>query len=685
MPEASAALPRQRTHSFRPDIQGLRAVAVGAVVLDHLFGWPNGGFIGVDVFFVISGFLITGLLLKEYERRGTISFWTFYQRRVKRIIPAATLVLAATIGASFLLLSPSRFRETAWDALASFGFVANWRFAATGTDYFQEGLPPSPLQHYWSLSVEEQFYFVWPWAMLALLIISTAVLRVPRRHARTIAGAAIAAISITSFWWALQQSANEATIAYFSTLTRAWELGLGALIATVSTRLAIRNLAVRTALAYIGLGGIGASMFLVTPEVGFPAPWALLPVLSTGLVIFAGVGGDQPYLWPLTNRVSGYVGEISYSLYLWHWPVIILLLAVIPGGTVAFYAWALVLMVGLSVASFHLVEDPLRRAQWIVGRSRSRRRRGRLAPGWGTVGLVAIGALTVVMVVALFTKDRSLPDLPPTANPATGVDGSPASEPPCFGAAVLADGCEPTADPSAVFPAPANMSEDTGRAYECWIEEGAAVSSCTYGSGPTRVALVGDSHAAMLIPALRPQVDDLGWTLSTFVGFNCQFRDPSQSCDAMGEIVDTLAGGEYDVVLTAAYRVTASGLPSAELERVWSSLPESTTVVVIEDSPAVSEEALQCVMRVNFDPASDSCSTPRSEALSSEDSLVEAARAAGRPVVSMLDLFCVESECPAVIGNALVYRDAAGHTTGTFAETTAPFLSRRITRALTAP
>lgn len=158
--------------SFRPDLQGLRAMAVIAVVLDHLLGWPSGGFVGVDIFFVLSGFFITGLLLRELHRTGGLSFKEFYIRRARRILPAALLVLLVTVVAGYIVFPATRAKETLVDTLWAALFAANWRFERVGTDYFQEGLPPSPVQHFWSLSIEEQFYFVWPAVLLGIFVIA---------------------------------------------------------------------------------------------------------------------------------------------------------------------------------------------------------------------------------------------------------------------------------------------------------------------------------------------------------------------------------------------------------------------------------------------------------------------------------------------------------------------------------
>ena len=188
--------PKARGSRYRPDIQGLRAIAVLAVVANHLAGWPTGSFVGVDVFFVISGYLITGILVREFETRQTISFRGFYARRIKRILPAGLFVIGATVCATRVLAGIDRYHFAAKDAIAAVLFAANWHFAQTGVNYFNQSLPPSPLQHYWSLSVEEQFYFVWPWLMLGLLLIGRRLRFWRHEHTRLVAGVAIAVISV---------------------------------------------------------------------------------------------------------------------------------------------------------------------------------------------------------------------------------------------------------------------------------------------------------------------------------------------------------------------------------------------------------------------------------------------------------------------------------------------------------
>ncbi len=369
---AGSRQPDGRRGRYRPEIQGLRAIAVLAVVANHFAGWPTGSFVGVDVFFVISGYLITGILVREFEARQTISFTGFYARRIKRILPAGLFVIGATLCATRVLAGIDRYHFAAKDAIAAVLFYANWHFAHTGVNYFNQALPPSPLQHYWSLSVEEQFYFVWPWVLLGLLLIGLRLRFWRHEHARLVAGIAIAVISAVSLAWAFSETASNPTAAYFSTFVRAWELGLGALVAIAAAPIARLDPRLRRVIALAGLVGVLVSLFVVPSSSGFPAPWALLPTVSTAAVLGAAAGLSGRSLLALTNPVSQYLGEISYSLYLWHFPVVVLIVTVLPQYSVAYWLVGLGLIFGLSVASFHLLENPARRGTWF------RRRPGRL-------------------------------------------------------------------------------------------------------------------------------------------------------------------------------------------------------------------------------------------------------------------------------------------------------------------
>jgi len=337
-------------------------VAVLSVFANHLWHWPAGGFVGVDVFFVISGFLITGNLLRNADATGRLSFGQFYWNRLRRIVPAATVVLVLTCLLSTLVFLPFRSHQIVIDALWAAFFGANWHFLSVGTDYFQAAAATvSPIQHYWSLSIEEQFYFVWP---ALIFVIGVVIVRKNWSHARrsTIAGAVMAAILTMSLMWALHEAVESPLAAYFNTFARIWELSAGALLATAVGFLAKLPRNLKPILSWAGLIIIGLSLVFVSESMPyFPATGALPPVIGAALVIAAGVGQEPEYQAFLRSPVSGYIGDISYSLYLVHWPVIVLLGATMDVGG-SFYVAAVALSFSLSIASYHLVENPLRRA-----------------------------------------------------------------------------------------------------------------------------------------------------------------------------------------------------------------------------------------------------------------------------------------------------------------------------------
>ncbi|WP_231735123.1 acyltransferase family protein [Microbacterium hominis] len=352
---------------LRRDIQGLRALAVLAVIGAHAAGWPRGGFAGVDVFFVISGFLITGMLLREQRATGRIRLARFYGRRARRLLPAALVTVGAVIGAAFALFGRARAEQVLWDGVSALLLVSNWRFTQQGTDYFHAGDAVSPLQNFWSLSVEEQFYLVWPGLLIVSLLFVPAVARRGRAVATVVAAWAVVVIA-ASFGWALLQGASAPTAAYFSTATRAWEFALGALLAAGVPVLRRIPAAAAALLAWIGVAGVVASLLLIDPAtVGFPGPWAAAPTAATVLALAGGVAASPRALFPWTNPLAVVVGNASYSLYLWHFPVVVFAAALLPASPWSLpLTLAIVAVVGF--ASYAIVEQPLRYAPFLGGR-----------------------------------------------------------------------------------------------------------------------------------------------------------------------------------------------------------------------------------------------------------------------------------------------------------------------------
>jgi peptidoglycan/LPS O-acetylase OafA/YrhL len=301
---------------YRGDIEGMRAVAVLLVVIGHAsIGWLAGGYVGVDVFFVISGFLITSLLTKELASTGNISIRHFYARRALRLLPASTLVLLATLIAAWSWLSPLRFTDTVRDIVASAFYVINFRLADIGTDYLASADPPSPVQHFWSLAVEEQFYLFWP----VLILLATLWSRRRGQARFDLLAVVLATLTVSSLalsWFVTRQSAPWA---YFGTHTRAWELGIGAMVALGAPKLErIPRVAAELA-AWTGLAAIITAAVVYDEYTPFPGIAALVPVGGAALLIAAGcrtsAAGRLLAVAPM--RV---LGKLSYGWYLWHWP-----------------------------------------------------------------------------------------------------------------------------------------------------------------------------------------------------------------------------------------------------------------------------------------------------------------------------------------------------------------------------
>lgn len=685
----------------RPDLQGMRAVAVLAVASDHLFGWPSGGFVGVDVFFVLSGFFITGLLLKERSHSGKVSFQTFYTRRARRILPSALLVLAVTVIGANALFPATRAKETLLDALWAAVFASNIRFEQVGADYFQQDQPPSPLQHYWSLSIEEQFYFVWPVLLVLLFTITRRLYR--RGHVWARHGGLFTAMGVVvtaSFVWAMYLTVNNANAAYFSTLTRIWELGVGALVAISGPWLARIPYAARPAVAYIGLAGVVASLFLIGPASQFPAPWAALPVLSTATVIASFHGSEVRAVPLLTNPVARWFGDTSYTLYLWHFPVIVLLVSVIPEGPL-YYVAASALALGLTAITYHFYEDPIRKSRWLT---ESGRRERRLRPAvWAFIG-GTLGAMSVVLILYIEHTDRIAAARaqaesavvvnlapPPDADLLSkdGTNAPPISvvsgNDPCFGAPALVNPACTLRNPDLPLqPSLEEFATETGGPF-CWTELKAPLRSCEYGyEGPdaVHIALLGDSHAARILHGLAPYLEGNKWHLTAYTGQGCVWMNPArESCPAMAEIESQLLSDRFDLVLTTSTPTgQASNYPPA-----WNPiLAVGSRIAVIADNPKASEESIACLTRVNFGgDRTVECETSRARATPDDPQVSAASRMNPPvPVIDLTDYYCTASSCPSIIGNVIVYADDSSHVTPTYMRTVAPALVNGIREVL---
>lgn len=386
MPPSSPTVVRA---SVRPEIQALRAVAIGCVVLYHF--WPAvlpAGFVGVDVFFVVSGFLITGLLLRDAERFGRVRLREFYVRRARRILPAALVVLSACAVATLLLVPRAEWRPFLQQVLSSGLYVQNWHLARDSQIPQRADLESTPVQHFWSLSVEEQFYLVWPLLIIAALLLAT---RLGGRRLAVVA-AVPGVATIASFVHGVILTGQEHNVAYFSTLSRAWEFGVGGLLAVLPAIVGERLRRTRALATWAGLAAIAVAALTFTDHEVFPGWIALLPVLGTAAVIWAGMPRAALSLAPVAGlRPVQWFGGISYSLYLWHWPII-MFTPYLTGRPSQAPVMVLLLVLSIVVAdaSKRWIEDPFRR---VVPRDELRMPRAR------RIGMASGAAIAAVVLL----------------------------------------------------------------------------------------------------------------------------------------------------------------------------------------------------------------------------------------------------------------------------------------------
>ena len=698
----SAADPRD---GFRPDLEGLRAVAVVLVLLYHA-SVPGftGGYVGVDVFFVLSGFLITGLLLREVRRTGTISLTSFYARRARRLLPASALVLLVTMVASALVLPPLRVPDVAGDAAAAALYVSNMRFAFQATDYLQAEMAPSPLLHFWSLGVEEQFYLFWP---AIVLLIARGRADAGRRIAIT-AGL----ISVVSFVAALWLTETNAPWAFFSLPTRAWELGLGAFLAIGATQLARIPARPAAVLAWVGLAMVTISGIILSTETPFPGTAALLPTIGSALVIVGGFR-QTPYApgrW-LSLAVPRFLGRISYSLYLWHWPVLILpavaVGAPLPGGRAARSSWW---RSGSPTASQRWVEDPLRHGRGIgTLPRRNLAMAGALSVTVAVVSL-GIGARTVGALEGPSTADvtsdeheldeildgtaspspvATMPAASQTATPEPGASASPSATP---GQVAGPGELPPTVGgplPTGLRPSLVEARNDYPLPYDdgCHVkQEDTELGSCVYGDPRSRttVVLMGDSHALSWFPAVNRLATERGWRLLNLTKSACASADLSQwsttfkrvytECDQWRENTYRRIEAERPaLVLIANSRmfqaVGSDGttvLKGTERTEAWrqgmaKTLARVTAaagqVALIGDTPRSMFDVPVCLSD-HPDETLD-CATPFDKSVNLAWLAEEkaAAERGGAGFVDPTPWVCPTGPCPAVIGNFMVFRD----------------------------
>lgn len=675
---------------FRSDLQGIRGLAVLLVLFYHaqipLF---SGGFVGVDVFFVLSGFLITGIVAREIQGTGRFSLSRFYGRRIVRIVPAATVLLLFVVVASYLWLPLTRWREIATEVVGSALYFSNWQFAASA-DYLNAEAAPSPIQHFWSLAIEEQYYLLWP-ALLLLGVFLLSRRRIGNQSQELatqiihLAVALMSVITLASFAFSLYAMAHWPAVAYFITPTRLWELGIGSLLALAAPHLRSLSTSVKWMLVVGGVLAILTAGILYDRSTPFPGATALLPVLGTAAAITGGLPTNAgarlrtfldfaPLVW---------IGDISYSLYLWHWPLIVIAEGVFGPQEPTTLILVAALAVVPAYASTRFIEKPL-----------LKRPRLRSSPSRAFIlGTIAI-FISIISAIGLLAAVTN-----------QGKSGSPSESVPQGANSLGVNELPPQTlnVPDHLTPPLVDAADDNARIYSdgCHLEFAPTEPKvCEYGNstGPL-VLLTGDSHAAQWFPLLEELAQRNGYRLISMTKSSCPYVSiPIQlaaeertysECTTWNENVRSYVLNNHPALVvtssltsyTPADGDSNDASMSHGLREAWSwTSSQGSAVLVLADTPYMSSNVPECLAQHLNDPGE--CRTSRKDALARDG--LESHSADGLTSVTVVDLnskICPGMMCEPIIGDVLVYRDQH-HLSATYARTLLPYFEQEAAKVL---
>ncbi|AST94434.1 acyltransferase [Sutcliffiella cohnii] len=654
---------------FRYEIEGLRAVAALLVAVYHI--WLGNVSGGVDVFFIVSGFLITTSLLKRMERYNKIDVLDFIIGLAKRLFPMAFLVLFSVTIACIIWLPQVRWDQTIQEILASAFYFQNWQLAFNAVDYLAQNNEASPVQHFWALSLQGQFYIIWPIVIFGTAYLVKSIFKKTFKQSLVMM---LFTVFTLSFIYSIYSTYTNQAWAYFNTFARVWEFSMGGIVAVLASHIVLRK-TLSFVLGWVGLVAIISCGIVIQVSTVFPGYAALWPTLGGVFIILAGVsGGKYGVHRILTSKPLLKFGSISYAFYLWHWPVLTFYFIISGNETVSIAHGIVLILLSmfLSYFSTKLIEKPVRSLK-VPNKN------------WKTVSLILAFMLPVVILTNTwsFTVEKQHTQLAS----AVMTDEYPGAM------ALLYDNQDGiyTGD-APVKPSPIQARQDLPKVYEDGCHQNQTdtnVIECIYGeteNAKYTVALVGGSHSAHWLSALEEIAISESIKILSYTKSACRFTtgdDMTESClEWNNNLIDTLIDNKPDLIFTTADVGNRKNnvVPEGFIEQ-WEKLNEAgLKVFAIRDNPWFGFDVPSCVEEKGED--SLECTKEREDVLSS----ISAWEKLDNPppnvyYADLNDYICDDEYCKPVIGNVLVYRDAH-HLTATYARTLAPMLKTPLIDAL---
>lgn len=663
----------EEKRKIRPELEGLRAIAALLVAIYHI--WFNRVSGGVDVFFVVSGFLITTSLLSMYFRNGKVLYFSYIVKLMKRLLPTAWLIGITALVASLYILPVFTKQQNLSEFLASAFYFQNWRLAIDSVDYLAQNNSASPFQHFWALSIQFQFYLIW----LLLFFIAITVLRlVSGNHIKRMLIVIISLIAVISFAYSVYLTAANQPVAYYHTFTRVWEFGIGGILA-----LTIHKLVVSPRIAWffgwLGLIGLISCGIILQVSQLFPGYAALWPVMSAVLIIVAGNNSTNFSAFRLLswNPLVKF-GGISYAFYLWHWPLLIFYYAMFDVPSVSIIPGLTIMLIAavLAYITIYGFELPIRKVQLSV---------------WKTTSVIVVFS-GAIWISALAYQEVSLES---GLLNSELLDESFATHP---GATTyLEDGRLTTANEftEPFIPNLEIAAQDRSEIYEdrCILgKTSTGARTCEYGALEDydyKIALVGGSHSAHWQPMLAELADTHNLKVVTYLKGNCRFteeyiRGHSDCDDWFKNVKDALVAEKPDLIFT----VGNVSDPNEETDAVSEGFietfkffeTEEIPLFLVRDTPWYAENVLACLSDNEDEP--ENCKVKQEEVIAEENPLDEAEYLPeNTATMDVTDYFCDGEYCHQVVGNVVTHFDS-NHMTATFSRSFAPIFETSILEAL---